>query len=204
MALPRHIGLDLDNTVIDYRDAYRAVAVTLGFNAEMQSRESIRPVLRLNAEDDDEWQHFQSLLYTEGLSAARPAAGLLEFLQCCQGLGVGVSIVSHKTRATPDRFGGVDLRGPADIWLLENRVVPHLVHASAVFFCSTRAEKVRRIHLLGCEVFVDDLEEVLTDVGFPQGVQRFLYEPGALIETHAKAGIPSADFPALTKWLLSC
>lgn len=47
-----------------------------------------------------------------------------------------------------------------------------------VFFEGTRAEKLRRIAAQGCTVFVDDLEEVLTEPEFPPGVDRWLYAPG--------------------------
>ena len=74
MVTPRRIGLDLDNTVIDYAPAYRAVAREMGLPPELVDRESIRESLRKSEEEDEEWQRFQAQLYTDGLAFAKPAA----------------------------------------------------------------------------------------------------------------------------------
>ena len=44
-----------------------------------------------------------------------------------------------------------------------------------VHFASTRAEKLARIGALHCDVFVDDLPEVLDDPDFPACVKRILF-----------------------------
>jgi hypothetical protein len=44
-----------------------------------------------------------------------------------------------------------------------------------VFFESSRPEKLARIAALHCTCFIDDLEEVLIDPGFPPGVKRVLF-----------------------------
>ena len=49
-------------------------------------------------------------------------------------------------------------------------LVPGNIH-----FASSRSEKLSRISDLACEVFIDDLEEVLTDPDFPRGVNRVLF-----------------------------
>jgi len=46
-----------------------------------------------------------------------------------------------------------------------------------VFFEDTRREKLKRIERLGCTHFIDDLEEVFLDEGFPQTVGKILYSP---------------------------
>jgi hypothetical protein len=52
-----------------------------------------------------------------------------------------------------------------------------------IFFEGTRAEKLRRIASTRCDIFVDDLEEVLADPDFPPGVERILFSqhPSAAI-----------------------
>jgi hypothetical protein len=93
MGIPKGIGLDLDNTVIDYTPAYRATAARMGLPPEFTNRKSIRPLLRRSEVDDLEWQRFQALLYTDGLAYAKPAAGLRDFLNLCAELPVRVFIV---------------------------------------------------------------------------------------------------------------
>ena len=204
MVTPRRIGLDLDNTVIDYAPAYRSVAREMGLPPELVDRESIRESLRKSEEDDEEWQRFQAHLYTDGLAYAKPAPGLLEFLRLCDSIGVNVVIISHKTETTPERFGSRDLRVPAAEWLDTQGIVPKYIQPDDVFFCADRAEKVRAIVAARCDVFVDDLIEVLEDADMPIGITRFHYQVGANSISAKPESIVDADFLSLTSWLKSC
>ena len=201
MAPPKRIGLDLDNTVIDYAPAYRAIAKEMGLPPQLVDRDSIREALRKSDEDDEEWQRFQALLYTDGLSYAQPAPGLLEFLRTCNSLAVPVVIISHKTKVTPERFGARDLRAPALAWLQDQGITPAHVAPEGVSFCTNRAEKVRMIAELQCDVFVDDLIEVLTDAEYPVSASAWWY----CTSDWDSAGGPTehlfGDFFALTRWL---
>ena len=201
MVTPRRIGLDLDNTVIDYAPAYRAVAREMGLPQQLVDRESIRESLRKSEEDDEEWQRFQALLYTDGLAYAQPAPGLLEFLRLCDSIGVNVVIISHKSETTPARFGSRDLRAPAAEWLDTQGIVPAHVSPDGVFFCADRVDKVRTIAATQCDVFVDDLTEVLNDPGMPSSILRFRYVTGTNTIVDLPDNIVDAGFFALTRWL---
>ena len=204
MGIPSRIGLDLDNTVIDYTPAYRAIAALVGLQKEFVDRGSIRPLLRKSDDDDMEWQRFQALLYTDGLTFAQPAAGLSDFLNLCATLNVRVFIVSHKTATTPVQLGARDLRGPALAWLLNHGIVPGCVQEDDVYFCSTRAEKVQTIAAIGCEVFVDDLIEVLDHPDLPKDIMRFLCQLDAPVFDSPASAVQPANFTSLTTWLASC
>jgi len=197
MGRPRHIGIDLDNTIVDYARSYVSICADLELGLNIADRDSVRSLLR-NFNDDEEWQRFQSLLYTEGLSSADPALGLFEFFATCSRLKVHISIISHKTRTIPARFGGHNLRTLASDWLVKHDVVPRWVKPENVYFCETLNEKIEMIVSSGCEVFIDDLAEVLCDPGFPRGVTRFRFRPDAS-DTMA-----IVNFPMLTSWLISC
>jgi hypothetical protein len=151
-----------------------------------------------------EWQSFQSILYTDGLAFAQPAAGLHDFLNLCETLNVGVFIVSHKTSQTPVQFGARDLRAPALEWLLEHGIVPGYVQEEDVYFCSTRAEKVQTIATVGCDAFVDDLIEVLDHPDLPRDIIRFLYQLDAPVFDSPARAVQPANFTSLTTWLASC
>lgn len=204
MGTINRIGLDLDNTVIDYNPAYRATAERMGLPPEFTDRESIRPLLRRSEDDDLEWQRFQALLYTDGLAFAEPAAGLSDFLDLCAELPVRVFIVSHKTATTPVQFGGHDLRGPAKAWLVEQGIVPNHISLNDIYFCSTRAKKVQKIASLGCQAFIDDLIEVLKHPDLPMDIRRFHYQLEAPVFVRPAAGIQTANFTSITAWLASC
>lgn len=204
MGIISRIGLDLDNTAIDYSPAYRIIAKKMGLPAGLIDRNSIRPMLRNSTDDGKEWQRFQSLLYTDGLAFAQPAAGLLDFLKLCAILNIHVCIVSHKTSHTPGEFGARDLRAPAVDWLREYGIAPGFVRVEDVHFCSTREEKVQRISAIDCQIFVDDLIEVLDHPDFPTGISRFHYSLNASAVPGSETGVQSVNFTSLNAWLASC
>jgi hypothetical protein len=204
MAPPSRIGLDLDNTVIDYTEAYPVIARNLGLPDSCRDRNQIRDLLRVSPPNDFEWQEFQALLYTDGLDYAQPALGLEQFLGECSRRGVRVSIVSHKTPRTPDMFGAHDLHAPAMKWLVTHDVVPQFVTASDVYFCPTRAVKIQTINDVEAEVFVDDLSEVLTDPRLPSTLVRWHFVPTSSSLPTQTIELPTTDFPGLTEWLRTC
>jgi len=51
------------------------------------------------------------------------------------------------------------------------------IDPAKVFFELTKEDKVARAAELQCEVFVDDLPEILAMPGFPDGMRRILFDP---------------------------
>ena len=204
MADLTRIGLDLDNTIIDYSNAYSVVAQDFDLPANCRDRASIRKRLRVSPPDDLAWQQFQAILYSQGLDHADPSVGLNEFLGECRSRGVRLFIISHKTSRTPAMFGAVDLRTPAMEWLVRHDIVPGFVKASDVHFCSTRAAKVQSIIDLKLGVFIDDLKEVLEDPRLPASLVRWLFVSRGEVTGLNEQEFGPADFPKLYEWLRGC
>jgi hypothetical protein len=178
------IGVDLDNTVIDYEKAICALAFQKGYissptPAGSYSKKALRDRIRSEG-GDVEWQKMQALLYTTSLKDAEPYPGVLDFLGAAKRNGIRVSIVSHKTEHSPYDESRTSLRRAALSWL-EARgffdVARTGLAASDVFFESTRREKIDRIISLGCSAFIDDLIEVFEEDSFPEHVTKILFDP---------------------------
>jgi hypothetical protein len=168
------IGVDLDNTIVDYSEAARVFSSIHG-SKDIESLSDLRSLFKDS--DNEYWQFIQSWVYTSGLRSAEPSPASLTFLEKAKSLGSELFIVSHKTERTSRRFGDEALRSPALFWLKEKKVVPTLVEARNVFFCETQAEKVEKITKLKLDWFVDDLLEVLGHPRFPSSTARFWYRP---------------------------
>ncbi len=172
------IGIDFDNTIVTYDDVFCAMAKQCGLidPAFVGSKQAVRDAIRLLPDGELAWQRLQGQVYGKGIARARLIDGFEAFLRRCRAEGCSVMIVSHKTEFghyDPDR---INLRQAARDWLAAQRLLDseHGVAASSVFFESTRAEKLARIGALSCTHFIDDLEEVLSDPGFPPSVRRIL------------------------------
>ena len=200
---PKRIGIDLDNTIVDYSLAYKVIGRQFEFETELVDRESIRNHLRLQG-DDIEWQRFQSILYTEGLISAQPANGVREFIELCRISLIEVFIVSHKTIQTPKLFGARNLRQPAVEWLEEHLLVSNLVDSDHLHFCSTQSEKVCTINELGCELFVDDLLEVLMNPELSSEICKVLYVGESTKNVPDRENVVSMNFDDLRHWLELC
>jgi FMN phosphatase YigB (HAD superfamily) len=62
----KSVGLDLDNTLIDYTQAYFKIAEIFGITLVDLNKDSIKQHLTDYKNNDVEWQRFQSILYTKG------------------------------------------------------------------------------------------------------------------------------------------
>ena len=193
------LGLDLDNTVIDYTRAYRALGPEFGVLPEQATRSGIRSTLRSSGPESYEWQHFQSRLYTEGLKYAQPAKGLTSLLSTCWERGIIVEIVSHKTPRSPTAFGSLDLHKPARAWLEQHLSKLEGLELDHIQFCETLTQKVEYINRRRYHVFVDDLIEVLEHPGWPTETVGVLYSTS--MET-SEGPRPIADFPTIERWIV--
>lgn len=188
MTAPLRIGLDFDNTLITYDEVFLAMARERGLaSADLSGRkQAIRDSIRLLPDGELSWQQLQGQVYGKGVARAAMFEGAGRFLRQCRQSNVPVVIVSHKTEFGHHDPERVNLRQAALDWMTAQGFFNDFgIPRESVYFESTRQEKIARIAQLDCSHFVDDLEEVLVDPDFPEGVERILFaEHGnaALIE----------------------
>jgi hypothetical protein len=173
------IGIDFDNTIISYDDVFCEMARRSGLiDATFSGRkQAVRDAIRLLPDGELAWQRLQGQVYGKGIAQARMSAGVETFLRRCRAEGCAVVVVSHKTEYghyDPDR---INLRKAALDWMTAHGLLngEHAIPAENVYFESTREQKLGRIVALGLTHFIDDLEEVLADPGFPPHVKRILF-----------------------------
>jgi hypothetical protein len=182
------IGLDLDNTIISYDRAFAVAALERGLipphfsGTKQQIRDHIRT---LPGQDGEiEWQKLQGYVYGTGIIHAEIFPGVMHFLERAREENATLFIVSHKTQFghfDPER---VDLRKAA-MQFIRAKGVLAFIPENQVSFHATRTEKIEKIKFLGCDVFVDDLEEVLDDPQFPASVRKLLFTTAAGSVAHA-------------------
>ncbi len=176
------IGIDFDNTLARYDQAFTDAARAHGLIASLDdlSKLEVRARVRSLEHGEEKWKALQGEVYGKRMGEAQLMPGADDFLLACKASRVRVVIVSHKTKFghfDPDR---VNLRQAARSWMEAQEFFDpdgFGVTVSDIFFEGTRAEKVDRIGSLGCSHFIDDLEEVLLAPGFPDNVDRILFDP---------------------------
>jgi hypothetical protein len=176
------IGIDFDNTIACYDNAFAAVAALMGLMplGKTGTKAEIKQELLGRTGGDLEWQRLQGQVYGKHMHRALVFPGLFEFLALCYLRGYEVFIVSHKTEYGHFDEERVSLRGQAMRWLEANGFFDNSafgLDSGRVFFETTREAKLARIQALGCTDFVDDLIEVFDEPNFPANVTPYLFRP---------------------------
>ena len=174
-------GIDFDNTIVSYDRVFHLVALERGLIDETvaASKIAVRDTLRRVGREDD-WTEMQGHVYGACMADAQPFPGAIEVLSWARRRlpGIALVIVSHKTRY-PFMGHKYDLHAAALSWMDDvlRDDEGALFGPEDVTFCETKEEKVSAIEAIGCDLFIDDLPEILTAPGFPAATRRFLFDP---------------------------
>lgn len=175
------IGIDFDNTIAGYDGLFGALAMEAGLieGPSAGGRIALRDGLRGRPGGEVAWQKLQAQAFGPRIDEAELMEGIANFFDVARRRQVSLFIVSHKSRRAAQDPAGVDLRCAAIRWMESHGFFAKGIGLSRrqVFFEPTRQCKVARIASLGLTHFVDDLDEVFVEPGFPAGVQPVLFRP---------------------------
>jgi len=199
------VGIDLDNTIICYDKALHGIALERGLISSQTP--AIKQIIRdeVRAKHGElEWQKLQIAIYGTHIDRAELMSGVWDFLLRLKESGVEFKIVSHKTRYPNYGNNKVDLRAAA-IKFLEQKgfFVPHGLgmKPEAIFFLSTRTEKINTILELGCSLFIDDLKELYLEADFPDKTAKILLSAEQNLKFTDVVVLP--DFARISEYVFS-
>jgi len=175
------IGVDFDNTIVDYGGAFHAAAIERGLiGAELpKGKNSVRDFLNASGRKDD-FTALQGYVYGARMNLARPYPGFHEFVAAARKAQHRIFIVSHKTRL-PLLGPEYDMHAAAREFLAErNLLSDDAVSPQHVFFEESKEDKISRAAALHLDVFIDDLPEILMMPGLPKNCRRILFAPEGL------------------------
>jgi hypothetical protein len=173
------IGLDFDNTIVCYDQAIALLAEELFElpkevpRTKLGLRDHLRAVGR-----EPEWTVFQGELYGPGMRNAQPFEGAIATMQQLVAAGHELVIISHRSRhpyAGPRHDLHEAARAWVADWLHTVGLFDEQSNQACVYFMETRDQKLAMINKLGCDVFLDDLYEVLTAPSFPANTRGILF-----------------------------
>ncbi len=192
------IGIDFDNTIACYDGVFHAAALERGLIPSDLARDknSVRDHLNGSGRRDD-FTELQGYVYGARMDMVSPYPGFADFIALAQGAGHRLFIVSHKTRH-PLRGPKHDMHAAARGFLVAHGLIggdTAAIDPAHVYFELTKEEKVARAALLGVDVFIDDLPEILALPGFPQGMRKILFDPDGQFR-----GEPAGKFDRRRSW----
>ncbi|MDA1099960.1 MAG: hypothetical protein O2967_13345 [Proteobacteria bacterium] len=183
------IGIDFDNTIAGYDGLFATLAEERGlFQQAPVGKRDLRDALRRRPEGELTWRRLQATAYGARMGDAELQDGAARFIRICGQSGITVSIVSHKTRHANFASDGTDLRRAATMWMEAHGFFDAMglkLSRDDIHFEDTRAAKVAKIAELNCQWFIDDLEEVFAEPGFPGSARAVLFDPHGAAVTAA-------------------
>lgn len=178
------IGIDLDNTLADYRRPLERLCALHGLpGSAADPKLALRKELRSRGEER-EWTRLQGELYGPLMREAELFAGAADAIRQWKAAGCEVCVVSHRTKH-PIAGEKHDLHAFARQWIKEQRL-----DVADLFFEEAKEAKLTRIGSLRCDVFIDDLPEILLHPGFPTATRKILFDPG--LAHPSRPDLPSA------------
>jgi hypothetical protein len=174
------IGIDFDNTIACYDGVFHAAALERGLIPLELGRDknSVRDHLN-GAGRNDDFTELQGYIYGARMDLVAPYPGVAGFVAAARKTGHELFVVSHKTRH-PLQGPKYDMHAAARGFLSAHGLMGDdalQIDPSRVFFELTKQEKIARAAMIGCDIFIDDLPEILTMPGFPDGMRRILFDP---------------------------
>ena len=159
-----NLGLDFDNTLIDYDSIFYETALKLGLidKGIKKSKISVRNFL-LDINQEHKFTFLQGEVYGKEIINAEKSKGMFESLLKLKNKGYRLYIVSHKTK-NPIIGAKYDLHEAAKKWLNKNKFFDQdglNLNKSDVYFEEKKEYKIQRIHSLNLSHFIDDLESIL-------------------------------------------
>jgi hypothetical protein len=172
------VGFDFDNTIIDYTESFIGLAKKKKLLPPEMNKDkiSIRNYLR-DRNIENEWTLLQGEVYGKNIMSAQIYKGLLEIFEYLSRKNFKIKIISHKTKF-PYLGEKVDLRNAALEWIKKNilKKLPNInLDLLDINFEDTIEKKIKKIKELNCDVYIDDLPEILNLL--PNSIKKILFSP---------------------------
>jgi len=167
------IGIDIDNTILDYSFSFTKHASTLlgASLPEGSTKLQVQNHVVMNY-GEDSWTKIQGVVYSQTPLEAIVSEGFKEFLDQARMKRATINFVSHKTQF-PIEGPRVNLRKLVLDLLRQERLLNPSLKSKDVVFCDSPEEKLKVIAMSNFNFFIDDLASIISKL--PKNLQGLHY-----------------------------
>ena len=160
------IGIDLDNTIINYQKSFKKFLKEKNINCKPISKKKIKHVSNNNSKIRN-WTQAQEEIYGKYIVFAKPYKYFKNFEKFALKNKIKLYIVSHKTKFS--QFSKkYNLHSQSNKWL-KNNISKELYK---IYYVKTVNQKIKKITNLNPDYFIDDLVEIFNHKNFPKTVGK--------------------------------
>ncbi len=158
------IGIDIDNTILDYSEAFTIAARKLkGLESiEKLPKAQVKSVV-IRTHGEETWTALQSLVYSSVPLGVRVFEGFEPLLHALNAKGHTVTYMSHKS-AQPISGSAADLRKPVTNFLHSKKLLGQTMIGVSHHYFETKKEKIEAINSAFFDYFIDDLLEIVSAI----------------------------------------
>jgi 5'(3')-deoxyribonucleotidase len=167
------VGFDFDNTIVDYSPVFHKIAQNLISDKFYDDPKiAVKNYFELQLRQPGSWKEIQSKVYCEQINDIKPSSLFLTLIEWLIKNNHEFFIISHKTETIKVGENRFNLREPATNWIEKN--LPFFQKEN-IFFESSAVSKIKRIHSLKLDFFIDDLLSILNHRQFPNKTHKILF-----------------------------
>ncbi len=189
------IGIDLDNTIIDYTPAFNKYVLAKkilnkkNFNYPLETfdKSYLKSKILELKNGEIEWQKIQGQIYGKFINLAKIYPGFHRFLLLAKNRKIEIFIISHKTYFGHFDKHKIPLRKVALKFLEKNLLFNNELSSLLkhnIYFADTRQKKIEIINKLNLDYFIDDLKEVLLHPHFNKKTKKILINNNKIISNN--------------------
>ena len=174
------VGLDFDNTLIDYDELFYSIALEKGLIPVQidKTKIAVRKYLKDNGKENI-FTLLQGEVYGLHIKRASQSYGMMQSLKILKENSIEFIIISHKT-LHPYSGPKYDLHKAAMSWLEKNEFFDQNglnFRKENVFFEITIENKIKRIDDSGLTYYIDDLTKILKMIN--SSINRIHFNPNS-------------------------
>lgn len=173
------IGVDFDNTIVNYDGVFYAAGRKLGWLPDTiaTSKQAVKSFL-IEHQNEHKWTELQGVVYGKEIMQAKLYEDVKWVLSEFKKRQYQLFLVSHKTKF-PIIGEKYDFHNAANHFLQHHELLSLF---ESVQYCETKQRKISAIAELDLHWFIDDLSSVLLHSDFPEGTERLLFSPNMKVE----------------------
>lgn len=194
------IGIDIDNTILNYSDAFTLAARNLrGLeNIESLAKTEVKSLV-IRSHGEEAWTALQGQVYSSVPLGVKIFEGFEPLLNSLIANGHTVDYMSHKSE-NPISGPSINLREPVTNFLHSKKLLGQPMMRPSIHYFETKNEKIDAVNAEYFDYFVDDLLEIVSLIDTKRGPIHF----GCDCKPAAKRShLGFENWPSISRFLLA-